>query len=119
MTEQWKDIKGYEGIYKISNEGQVKKLTPKYPHGKILKATKYGTNRAPRVDLSSTKGYRTSRAVNRLVAIHFNPIDNPEDYYAMPKDGNVRNCHADNIEWVKRGSKKTNPNAHTGSVSKA
>lgn len=26
MTEVWKDIKGYEGLYQISNYGRVKSL---------------------------------------------------------------------------------------------
>ena len=26
MEEIWKDIKGYEGIYKVSNHGRVKRL---------------------------------------------------------------------------------------------
>jgi len=26
MTEVWKDIKGYEGLYQVSNRGRVKSL---------------------------------------------------------------------------------------------
>ena len=29
MKEIWKDVKGYEGIYKISNLGRVKSLSNK------------------------------------------------------------------------------------------
>ena len=39
MKEIWKDIIGYEGLYKVSNQGKVKRL---YRNGgeKILKAGK-------------------------------------------------------------------------------
>ena len=35
MTEVWKDIKGYEGLYQISNLGRVKSLA--HLHGKSKK----------------------------------------------------------------------------------
>lgn len=37
--EIWKDIKGYEGIYQVSNEGRVKRLagSPKCKKDRILK----------------------------------------------------------------------------------
>ena len=28
--EKWKDIKGYEGLYQVSDYGRVKKLSRKY-----------------------------------------------------------------------------------------
>ncbi|MBP5698848.1 MAG: HNH endonuclease, partial [Alphaproteobacteria bacterium] len=37
MTEVWKDIKGYEGLYQVSNIGRVKSLERKHKiilHGK-------------------------------------------------------------------------------------
>lgn len=37
MEENWKDIKGYEGLYQISNLGRVKSL--KFGKQKILKST--------------------------------------------------------------------------------
>lgn len=30
--EEWKDIKGYEGLYQISNLGRVKRLKREYPY---------------------------------------------------------------------------------------
>ena len=48
------------------------------------------------VDLWKNKLYR--QYVHRLVAEKF--IPNPEGYeYVMFKDGNVKNCSADNLEW--------------------
>ena len=36
MNEVWKDIKGFEGIYQISNYGRIKSFK-QYKEGKILK----------------------------------------------------------------------------------
>ena len=35
--EEWRDIKGYEGIYKISNKGNVKSLCRISRHGRFIK----------------------------------------------------------------------------------
>lgn len=68
MTEEWKDIKEYEGLYQVSNLGRVKSL--KFGKEKILK-------------LSNNKGYiqvtlyndviRKTYKVHRLVAETFLP----------------------------------------------
>jgi hypothetical protein len=34
MEEIWKDVKGYEGLYEVSNYGEVKSLTRKRSCGK-------------------------------------------------------------------------------------
>ena len=48
------------------------------------------------VDLWKNKKYR--QYVHRLVAEKYLP--NPEGYeYVLFKDGNVKNCNADNLEW--------------------
>lgn len=47
MKEIWKDIKGYEGLYQISNLGRVKSLPRKGTHTtkeRILKLTKTNKN---------------------------------------------------------------------------
>ena len=36
MEEIWKDIKGYEGLYQVSNLGNIKTLHPR-TNGKIMK----------------------------------------------------------------------------------
>jgi hypothetical protein len=48
------------------------------------------------VDLWKNKKYR--QYVHRLVAEKF--LDNPNNYeHVLFKDGNVKNCNADNLEW--------------------
>ena len=40
MEEIWRDIKGYEGLYQVSNLGRVKSFHPRYKTPKILKLHK-------------------------------------------------------------------------------
>ena len=56
MTEEWKDIKGYEGLYQISNFGRVKSLY--FKKEKILKP-------------HSTKGYLTVRLYRNKIGKDF------------------------------------------------
>lgn len=93
--EIWKDIKGYEGTYQISNLGSVKSFIGKT---KILKNSKPikrkdGNYSYPKVQLKG-KTYR----IHRLVALAF--IPNPENKSEVNhKDKNINNNTLDNLEW--------------------
>ena len=95
MKEIWKDIKGYEGSYKISNYGRVM----------CLDARHYGKIKRPQIDKDGYEKVWLSRNskkkpffIHRLVALHF--IDNPEQKPVVNhKDGNKRNNRLDNLEW--------------------
>lgn len=106
MKEIWKDIKGYEGLYQVSNLGRVKSLK------RILKhKTTYGgiyTVKGKILKPKEDKGYyRYSLSNNgknklffahRLVAEAF--IPNPQHYLIVNhKDENPHNNKADNLEW--------------------
>lgn len=103
--EEWKDIAGYEGLYKISNYGRVKSLCGFNGHKyiereRILTPCKQKTNayygRAV-VNLHKGKSQKTYK-VHRLVANAF--IDNPHKYKVVNhKDGNPLNNHYLNLEW--------------------
>lgn len=109
MEEIWKDIKGYEGVYQVSNLGRVKSLPRlhKFAHGyymtkeKILSPRICGKQReylavALQID-GKTKQYK----VHRLVAIAF--IPNPYGYNEINhKDENKGNNKMDNLEWCTR-----------------
>jgi len=62
-VEQWKDVKGYEGIYKVSNRGRVKSF--KFGKEKLLKIT--NTNTGYCVALSAGKGVSKRFMIPRLL----------------------------------------------------
>lgn len=81
MKVIWKDIKGFEGLYQISNTGEVKSLgnKPRYPNrkDKILKAGKNSNHYYVVVLYKDGKKY--TRKVHRLVVEAFipNPYNKP------------------------------------------
>ena len=109
--EIWKDIKGYEGLYKISNLGRVKSLARKKKHiwgstGKEYETTAYERILNPSdckgyntIGLTTNKKLRRFR-VARLVAIHF--IPNPENKPTVNhiKGNEKKNDRVDNLEWA-------------------
>ena len=91
MKEIWKDIKGYEGKYQISNLGNVKNLKTSY----ILKGV--DTRGYLRVGFTKNKKVKLFR-IHRLVAEAFipNPYNKPEINHI---DGNKHNNKITNLEW--------------------
>lgn len=98
MIEQWLDIVGYEGRYRVSNFGNVYS----YPKGRnnkngcFLKPGLLG-NGYYSVSLKAAKSIKNCR-VNRLVAIAFipNPLNKPQVNHI---DGNKLNNTVKNLEW--------------------
>lgn len=97
MSEEWKDIKGYEGLYQISNLGRVKSLNyNKTKQEKILKAG-YSKEGYAFVNLCK-KGKNLHITVHKLVATAF--IENPNNYTEINhKDENRSNNNVKNLEW--------------------
>lgn len=92
--EIWKDIEEYEGLYQISNFGNVKNKKNK----KIKEATHYHGYKY--VMLSKNKKQK-KKYIHRLVAQAF--IENPNNYKEVNhKDGNKENNYIDNLEWCTR-----------------
>lgn len=91
--EIWKDIKGYEGLYKISNKGNVFS----FHRNRLLKPTIVKKRRAVFVGLMKS-GVRDSKPLSRLVYNHFISKDESKLDF---KDGDFTNCSADNIIQVK------------------
>lgn len=110
MAEIWKDVVGYEGLYQVSNEGNVKSVD------RIIKQkSRYGTfferfykgkklkqftdkDGYKLVDLSKQDGGKLQR-INRLVAFAF--IPNPDN---KPMVDHINTNRADNrvenLRWV-------------------
>ena len=103
----WKDIKGYEGLYQISNDGKVKGL----PRQVIRKDGIKGRNlrERPLKGAVNSSGYLTvtlsdngkseSKFIHRLVAEAF--IENESNFEQVNhKDRNKLNNEVTNLEWI-------------------
>lgn len=108
MTEEiWKDISEFDGVYQVSNLGNVRsvKRTVKYSNGrlyeydsKILKQTLNAKRGYKYVNLSFA-GKRKNLPVHRLVAKAF--VNNSSGAeYVNHIDGNKLNNISCNLEWV-------------------
>lgn len=105
-SEIWKPIKGYEGMYEISNKGNVKSIDriiedcigrKKLYKGKILKKEKsiHGYYQVPLYKNGKAKLF----SVHRLVAYAF--IENPKNLpFVNHIDFERTNNNVDNLEWV-------------------
>lgn len=106
--EIYKDIKGYEGLYQISNYGKIKSLKRTVTHKQNGKQNwpekiinyNYNTNGYVAIRLSKNSIIKRF-LVHRLVAINF--ISNDKNLLEVNhKDSNKNNNHIDNLEWCTR-----------------
>lgn len=100
-TEQWKDIKGYEGIYQISDFGRVKSLAKAWSVGKkgdtILKSGSHKQGYR-NVTLCVDK-VKSVKLVHRLVASHY--CKNENNYKIVNHlDSVTNNNFKNNLEWT-------------------
>ena len=103
MTEIWRDIKDYEGLYQVSNWGRVKSL--KFGRERVLQPEK--NNRGYFIVGLCKNGKRKMLSVHRLIATAF--LDNPDNLPCVNhKDenqsnnfvGTSENDYKDgNLEW--------------------
>lgn len=107
--EQWLPIKGYEGLYEISNYGRVKSVARTMPHKthgtwkireRILTQHWGGkpNDQYRIVWLHKGKGEQHIFRVHRLVAEHFIPAIDGKPV-VNHKDCNRDNNCSDNLEW--------------------
>jgi hypothetical protein len=104
--EIWKDIKGYEGIYQVSNLGNVKSL----PKKRKVRGGKYSfkKERLLKNSLNNKGYYRVNLSffgknkaflIHRLVCLSFLP--NPENKRTVNhKNGIPKDNRLVNLEWA-------------------
>lgn len=94
--EIWKDIKGYEGLYQVSNYGRVKSLNYRRTGKEQLMKPILNTNGYFCVWLYNKQNKIYS--IHRLVAEAF--IPNPDNLPCVNhKDEDKTNNHVDNLEF--------------------
>lgn len=109
MKEIWKDIIGFEGLYKISNLGRVKNYKEK-----LLKYC-IDTRGYYKLTLCKDKK-RYDKTVHRLIAENF--IDNPENKPCVNHiNSNRLDNRIHNLEWVTYS--ENNKHAHKFGNAKA
>ena len=109
--EEWRDINGYEGLYQVSDWGNVRsversiirysKLTKTFftqVFPQIIKKKHYDKDGYEMVNLKKDGKHETGK-IHRLVAEAF--IPNPDNKPCVDHINGVRNCNfAWNLRWV-------------------
>lgn len=122
MTENWKDIVGFEGIYQVSDHGRVKRLTYKTKRSdgtsrllkeKILKG-KDLKRKHKRVSLWKD-GKSHDFFIHRLVALAFLPKV-PNKNCINHINGNPSDNKVENLEWCTIA--ENNLHAHRNNLNK-
>ena len=96
--EEWKNVKGFEGLYQISNYGRVKSL--KYNKSSKIKIMKVHQDKDGYIQVKLSKEAKQyTFKVHRLVATHF--LENPDlksevNHINEIKDDNK----VTNLQWV-------------------
>ena len=90
----WTPVHGFEGLYEMTKEGQIKSLRS----NRII-SQRYNTKGYLIVILTKKDGSRTTKAVHRLILETFNPVENMEsltvNHINHIKDDN----RLENLEW--------------------
>lgn len=107
MTEEWRTIPGFEGLYEGSSLGRVRNVAVGMGRtaNKILKATPSGRYGHLRVTLRKS-GKSFSMGLHRIICLTFNgPPPGPRHDNALHWDGDVTNNRPENLRW---GTRKEN-----------
>ena len=116
MSEIWKPVKGYEGLYEISNHGRIKSLARTVTDKNGLRTRNFKERIL--TNICANTGYHhvslhknckriERRQVHRMVAEHF--IDNPENLPMVDHiDGDKINNHISNLRWASWNTNNNN-----------
>lgn len=111
MIEIWKDIKGYENKYQISNMGKVRSLmnNKNQPRETPLILKPYLDNDGYEIIRLSKKCQSKPFKIHRLVAQYF--VDNIDGKLNVDHiDTNRKNNNYTNLRWVTSKENSNNPN---------
>lgn len=113
MREQWRSVVGYEGLYEVSDMGNVRGIARKVERvgrwGNVeqvsvperMLSKKLNSNGYLRVSLSKDNVVKQA-FVHRLVALAF--LDKPDGRdYIDHLNGNRRDNRVENLRWVTQG----------------
>jgi hypothetical protein len=106
--EIWLDIKGWEGMYQVSNKGRIKSLPRRIYGGRGVGQSRVNPEMIRRI-LKLPSGYisvtfglnqkQFTNTAHRVVALTF--IPNPENKrYVNHKDGIKHHNYVENLEWA-------------------
>lgn len=109
MEEVWKPVAGYEGLYEVSNLGNIYSI-------KLKRNVGYG-NKEGYITVSLTKNNeRREYLAHRIVAEAF--IPNPENKPCVDHvDTNRKNNRVDNLRWCTYAENNANPITRLKSLS--
>ena len=116
MKEIWKDVIGYEGLYKVSNCGKVKSLH--YEGTDRIQELKPSDNGRGYMHIQLSKNGKVSTVyIHRLVAEAFieNPLNLPEVNHI---DENTSHNEVSNLEWCDK-EYNCNYGNHNKNISKS
>lgn len=117
MQEEWKWVRGFEGVYQISNLGRLKSFK-KYENGYILSNKNEVGGYLSVILTDSIQRKRRCTRIHVLVAEHF-IADIPKGYHVHHIDNDKQNNIVSNLEIIhpkqhRKETEKTCPQIVTG-----
>ena len=108
LVEEWRDVKGYEGLYQVSDWGNVRSLS--YNHTNTIKnLTLVNAKNGYLVVCLHKDAIQKEGKVHRLVADAFLP--NPQNKPTVDHiNGDKQDNRVENLRWATNSENNNNPN---------